>query len=61
MFVIEAMGRRWNPSTQTWGEGRTKYVTRISNRKRAIKWALDKIEREYPGFPEYEATIIEGV
>jgi hypothetical protein len=59
MFVIEVVGCRWNEASQRWSEARTKYVTRIGNRKRAINWALRKVEREYPGFNEYEATILD--
>ena len=59
MFTIDAAARRYEP-TQVWTEARARYVTRIANRKHAITWALRKIEREHPGFTEYEATITDG-
>jgi hypothetical protein len=59
MITINAVAQRYE-ATQVWTAHSRLYMTRHSNRKRAIKWALAKIEAEFPGFPEYEATIIEN-
>lgn len=57
-LLINATASRYE-RTQTWTAHSRLYAVAFTNRKRAIKWALRQIEREFPDFPQYEATIIE--
>jgi len=57
MITINAVAQRYE-KTQVWTAHSRLYMTADKNRKRAITWALKKIEAEFPDFPEYEATII---
>jgi hypothetical protein len=56
-MIINATASYFDKARSAWVIECSRYQTAISNRKRAIHWALAKIERDYPGFPEYEATI----
>ena len=58
MITLNAVAQRYE-RTQTWTAHSRLYMTTHTNRKRAIAWALKKIEAEFPGFPEYEVTIID--
>lgn len=56
-MIINATASYFDKTQSEWVIEHSRYQTAFSNRKRAIHWALNKIEHDYPGFPEYEATI----
>lgn len=62
MIVIDASAETFDEVKRKWNINQRTYNYRAAptklNRKRAITWALDKVEKEFPNHRDYRAEII---
>lgn len=58
-MTLRATAATYHREAETWELHARDYSYRGDCRKHALKWALKKIEREFPGHSEYSAEIKE--